>query len=183
MAENIRGTDPDPRSLEERRTALIAECRRQEESCLYTSTTLYIWLRGVRTRKQIFVAAPVIIGGIAGLSILQDWGMDWLAAILAFVASLFPALAEALKIETSVDETSRLAAEFKALQDRFRRTANLTALGDIQVAEDTLSELMDRMDIARSSSITPPERAFKEAREKIQKGHYSFTVDQSSSNN
>jgi hypothetical protein len=178
MAENIRESNRDSRPIEVRRRAVIAECRRQEESCLYTSTTLYIWLRRVRRQKQFFVITPIVIGGIAGLSILKDWGLDWVAAMLALIASLFPALGDALKFETSVDEISRLAAEFKALQDRFRRTATITALSDLQAAEDTLSELMDRMDIARSSSITPPESAFKEAQQKIGEGHYNFSVDQ-----
>jgi hypothetical protein len=74
---------------------------------------------------------------------------------------LFPALADGLKIETSVDEITRLAADFKALQDRFRRAATITALTDVDTAEQTLAELMDRMDVARSSSITPPEWALR----------------------
>jgi hypothetical protein len=98
-------------------------------------------------------------------------------ALLAFLASLFPALADGLKIETSVDEITRLAADFKALQDRFRRAANITALSDVDTAEQTLAELMDRMDVARGSSITPPEWAFEEAHRKIDAGHYSFAVD------
>ena len=106
-------------------------------------------------------------------SFIPDWGV----AILAFVAGLFPALADALKIETSIDETARLAAEYKALQDRFRRTANLTVLSDLDKAEQVLAELMDRMDVARSSSVTPPERFFGEARKKIKAGHYDFSVD------
>ncbi|TBD22983.1 hypothetical protein [Rhizobium ruizarguesonis] len=178
MAEDIRASHSDPGSIEERRRAIIAECKRQEESCLYTSTTLYIWLRRVRRQKQFFVAAPIVIGGLAALSILQDRGWDWIVAILTLIASLFPALADALQFETSVDEISRLAAEFKALQDRFRRTANITALGDVRSSEDDLAELMDRMDIARSSSTTPPEWAFKEAQQKIEEGNYNFAVDQ-----
>ncbi|HKS63111.1 MAG TPA: hypothetical protein VJT13_15520 [Xanthobacteraceae bacterium] len=177
MAEDIRPADSDPRVIERRRAAIIAECRRQEESCLYTSTTLYIWLRRVRLQRQVFVAAPILIGGIAGIAILKDLLPDWVMAVLAFVASLFPALADGLKIETSVDEITRLAADFKALQDRFRRTANITALSDLDTAEQTIAELMDRMDVARSSSITPPEWAFEEARRKIDSGHYSFAVD------
>lgn len=178
MAENIRGSNPDASLVDARRRALIAECKRQEESCLYTSTTLYIWLRQVRRQKQLFITAPIIIGGFAGLSILQEWGFEWVTAVLAVIASLFPALADALKIETSVDEISRLASEFKALQDRFRRNANITTLNDVQGAENVLAELMDRMDIARSSSITPPESAFEEARRKIAAGHYDFSVDE-----
>ena len=178
MAEDFRQSDSDPRHLAKRREAIVAECRRQEESCRYTSTTLYIWLRRVRRQKQVFVAAPIVIGGAAGLSVLQDWLPAWPIAVLAFIASLFPALADGLKIDTSVDEISRLAADFKALQDRFRRTASVTALGDLDAAEGALSELMDRMDVARSSSITPPEWAFEQARQKIGAGHYDFAVDQ-----
>jgi hypothetical protein len=177
MAEDIRPADTDQRLMNERRTAIIAECKRQEESCLYTSTILYIWLRRVRLQKQIFVAAPIILGGIAGITILKGAIPDWIIAILAFVASLFPALADGLKIETSVDEIGRLAADFKALQDRFRRIATITALSDVDTAEQALAELMDRMDVARSSSITPPEWAFEKARRKIDAGHYDFSID------
>src|SRR4029079_5975992 len=88
----------------------------------------------------------------------------------------FPALADGLKIETGVDEITRLDADFKAFQDRLVRPSNRTALSDIDTAEQTLAELMDRMDVARSSSITPPEWAFEEARRKIDAGHYSFAV-------
>lgn len=177
MAKDIRAADSGSRDLETKRIAIIAECRRQEESCLYTSTSLYVWLRRVRWQKQIFVAAPIIIGGVAGVAILKEWLPDWIMALLAFIASLFPALADGLKIETSVDEITRLAADFKALQDRFRRAANITALSDVDTAEQTLAELMDRMDVARSSSITPPEWAFEEARRKIEGGDYTFAVD------
>jgi hypothetical protein len=138
---------------------------------------LFIWLRRVRLHRQIFVAAPIVLGALASFSVLQDAAPAWLVASLALSASLFPALADGLKIETSVDEISRLAAEFKALQDRFRRVANITALGTAEEAEAALAELMDRMDVVRSASVTPPEKYFEMARQKIESGHYDFQVD------
>jgi hypothetical protein len=179
MAETIRQPDSGVRDMtdDQRRDAIISECRRQEESCLYTSTTLYIWLGRVRRQKQFFVVAPVILGALAGFSLLKDFTPGWLSALLAFSAGLLPALADALSIQTSVDETTRLASEYKSMQDRFRRTALITAPHDLKAAEDALAELMDRMDIARSTSITPPEWAFLEAQEKIKAGHYSFGAD------
>jgi hypothetical protein len=36
-------------------------------------------------------------------------------------------------------------------------------LRDVDVAAKRLKELIDQLDVARSSSITPPERASKEA--------------------
>src|SRR3546814_13689673 len=136
MAEDIRGPDPDRDTLAARRRAIITECRRQEESCLFTSTTLFVWLRGVRWQSRAFVAAPIVLGGLAGLSVLQEWLPAWSIAIFAFLASLFPALADALKIEISVSEIARLAAAFKLLQDRFRRHAEATPFYAVEVAAE-----------------------------------------------
>lgn len=180
MAEDIRPNDHG--SIEERREAIVAECDRQRESCLYTSTTLYIWLRSVRRQRQFFIAAPLILGGIAGISVLKtEFAPNWLIAVLAWLASALPALADALKIETNVNETARIAAEYKTLQDRFRRLGNITVLGDVGVAEQQLAELIDRLDIARSTSLTPPESAFKKAQRKIASGDYDFRADAATS--
>ena len=160
-----------------RAEAIAEEARRQEESCLYTSTSLYLWLRRVRLQKQLFVIVPIILGAVAGFSAFKEHVPAVLVATLTLVAGLFPALADALKIATSVDEISASAATFKALQDRFRRLATVTVLSDVDVAEAALAELMDRMDVARSSSITPPERYFTAAQAKIKSGDYDFTVD------
>ncbi len=162
---------------EARAKAIAEEARRQEESCLYTSTSLYLWLRRVRLQKQLFVIIPIILGAVAGFSAFKEHVPAVLVATLTLVAGLFPALADALKIATSVDEISASAATFKALQDRFRRLATITVLSDVDAAEAALAELMDRMDVARSSSITPPERYFSAAQAKIKSGDYNFTVD------
>jgi hypothetical protein len=138
---------------------------------------LFAWLRRVRVQRQLFVALPIVLGGVAGVAVLKDILPDWLIAILALGASLFPALADALKIQTSVDELAKAAAEYKVLQDRFRINANLTAFQDIDEAQRILNDLMDRMDIVRSTSLTPPEKYFSEAQRKIGLGHYSFAAD------
>src|SRR5215204_3337973 len=177
MAQDFRQPDADQRTLEARRAEVVKECLRQSEACLWTSTMLYTWLRRVRFQQRVFVAAPIILGALASFTVLKEWAYTWTIAVMALLASLFPALADALKIQTSVDEISRLAAEYKALQDRFRRVARITALGDVDEAEAALAELMDRMDVARSSSITPPQRYFDAARKQIEGGHYEFTVD------
>ncbi|MBN9596930.1 MAG: hypothetical protein J0G36_16460 [Afipia sp.] len=177
MAEDIRLTDSDPRVMELRRAEIIKECLRQSESCLYTSTMLFAWLRRVRIQRQLFVALPILLGGLAGVTVLKNAWPDWVIAVLALGASLFPALADALKIQTSVDELARAAAEYKVLQDRFRINANLTSLQDVDEAQRVLSDLMDRMDIVRSTSLTPPEKYFSEAQRKIDQGHYDFDVD------
>jgi hypothetical protein len=164
--------------MTDRAVEIAKEARRQEESCLYTSTTHYEWLRQVRRQNTIFIVAPIILGALAGFSVLKDVGPAWLVALLAFLASLFPALANALKIQTSVNEIAASAANYKSLQDRFRQLATIGVLGDVDAAEAQLGELMDRMDVARSTSITAPEKYFKRAQDKIAEGHYNFAVDE-----
>ena len=178
MAEDIRQPDSKIHMIERRREEIRKEFERQEESCLYTATTFFLWLRIVRRQKQFFVAAPIILGGIAGVSVLKAFLPDWSIALLALSASILPALADALKIETSVDELSRAASEYKILQGRFRIAANFSTIEDIDKAERTLNELTDRMDTIRSTSLTPPEKYFLEARRKIHSGHYTHAVDE-----
>jgi hypothetical protein len=180
MAEDIRDPDPADGLTDERARRLVAECRRQEESCLFTSTMLYIWLRETRLYRRIFVIAPIVLGALAGWSVLDQpdaqW-LKWMTAIFAFLAGLFPAIFEALKLDIQIDEIVRQAATFKALQDRFRQAATVTALGPFDEFQAEVTALMDRMDAARATSITPPERCFEAARKKIAAGHYDFAVD------
>lgn len=177
MAEDIRQSDSPDRVIDERAAALVAECRRQEESCLYTSTTLYIWLREARLIRRIFVVAPVVLGALATWSVLDqpvaEW-VKWLTATFALVAGLFPAVYEALKLDTHIDEIARQAALFKNLQDRFRQAATVAALGPYDEFQTIFDSLMERMDAARSVSITPPERCFKAAQDKVRSGDYRF---------
>lgn len=177
MAEDIRQPHTDPGNVEARRIEIVKEALRQTETCLYTSTMIFIWLRDIRRHHQFFVAAPIILGTLATFTVLEETLPAWIIAFLALFASLLPALADGLKIQTSVDEAARLGAEYKALQDRFRRLARITALRDVDNAEAALAELMDRMDVARSTSITPPQRYFEEARKQIEAGNYDFAVD------
>lgn len=163
--------------MTDRASAIANEARRQEESCLYTSTMLYLWLRRVRLHNSIFIVAPIVLGALAGFSVLKESLEPWAIATLALLASLFPALASGLKIQTSVSEIAASAAAFKSLQDRFRQLATITVLSDPEAAEGELRDLMDRLDIARANSITAPQKWFGRAKKKIEAGHYSFAVD------
>ena len=159
---------------------LVKECRRQEESCLYTSTTLYVWLRKARWWRRIFISAPIVLGAIASWSILggatATWAI-WSTAIAGLLAGVFPAVRDALGLDLHVDEIARQAAEFKSLQDRFRLVADTGAHKPGDAFETEVRDLIERLDDARKASSTPSERCFKAAREKIHAGHYSFSVD------
>jgi hypothetical protein len=108
---------------------------------------------------------------------LKEWLPPLAVAVIAFLATLIPSISEALDIQTHVEELKRTAAEYKALQDRFRRLARITALGEVDKAEEVLAELMDRMDAVRGGSITPPNRYREDAKKQIEGGNYEFAVD------
>lgn len=157
--------------------AVVAECRRQEESCLYTSTMLYIWLRVVRLKRRIFVSAPIILSGIAALALAKEFLPLWAIVVLTFLAGLFPALERALKLETDVEHIAGQAGQFKALQDRFRRIATIDALDQPSAARSALEDAMASLDQVRAASITPPERYYLKAKKKIERGDYSFAAE------
>ena len=182
MAKDIRSPDPIMGLVDPRTEALIKECRRQEESCLYTSTTLYIWLRQTRVIRRIFVVAPVVFGALATWSVLdkpEPTLLVWLTASCALLAGLFPAIFEALKLDVHEVSIASQAAAFKTIQDRFRQLAAITSLGPYDTFEAEFHKAMGRMDEARAESTTPPERCFKTARKKIAAGHYCFDADES----
>lgn len=177
MAEDLRIESPDANPVEARRVEIVKEALRQTESCLWTSTSLFIWLRTVRWQHSAVTLAPVVLTGIAGFSYVKEALPAWAVALVAFLATLFPPVAKALHFETRVEELKRASAEFKALQDRFRKLARITALGDVDKAEIELGELMDRLDAVRGLSITPPQKYFALAKNDIEAGHYEFAVD------
>lgn len=93
------------------------------------------------------------------------------------LAGLTPAVYKALDFDVSLDAIAKQAHQYKVLQDRFRQAWRVAALGGPDQFKAEFDELMMRMDAARASSLTPPERFFRSAQKKIASGHYDFTVD------
>lgn len=167
--------------MDKRKENLIAECFRQEESCLYTSAGLYIWQKRSRMWKNIFIVAPIILGGIATSQILSESEnvlVSYIAAGLTLLAGFFPAIYEALGMDMRVREIGASAAEFNNLKDRFRVLATVKAFSEFDEFDAAFEQLIDRMDAARSASPPLPEWCFEAARKKIEGGDYSFSVDE-----
>lgn len=157
---------------------MIDECKRQEESCLYTSTGLFEWLKSLRFWRAVFVIAPIICGAIATWTLIaKDPDYKWLTGVCALLASLAPAVYKALDLDVSLGVIAANAHKFKILQDRFRQAWRVTALGTPEEFKQEFDCLMSSMDEARSSSLTAPERFFKKAQDKIKAGDYEFAVD------
>lgn len=163
---------------------LIDECKRQEESCLYTSAALFEWLKSMRWWKKAFVVVPIILGALAAWPLLiQEADLKWFTGACALLAGVTPAVYKALDFDVSLDQIAKHAYQFKILQDRFRQTWRVSALGVFDDFKSVFDNLMSQMDTVRSSSLTAPERFFMKARAKIQSGHYDFSVDSNNDKN
>ena len=159
---------------------LVQECRRQSEGCLYTSTTLFIWLRTLRYLKVIFIVAPLILGSLASGKLLLAFGTEntkIFAAVCAFLAGLLPSIYAALKYDDRLKECISLSAEFKNLQDRFRQAALVASQKPFSDFEAQFNKLMTRLEVARNSSFTAPEWCFRRAQKKIKSGDYHYDTD------
>lgn len=164
--------------MDERTQNLIAECKRQEESCLYTSTTLFEWLKSMRWWRVAFVVVPIIFGGLATWPLIsKQIDLQWFTGVCALLAGLMPAVYKALNFDVSLSTLAKDAHQFKVLQDRFRQAWRVTALDDFDPFKAEFVVLMERMDAVRTSSLTPPERFFKKAQKKVSSGDYDFGVD------
>lgn len=159
---------------------LIKECKRQEDSCLYTSTTLYIWLRKKRFLRKVFIIAPIILGTLATWSILDQPDteyLQWLTATFAMLAGVFPAIYEALNMDIDISDIQKQAATYKNLQDRFRQLRTISSKQPYDEFLCAFEKVMSQMEKVRGKSITPPEKCFKAAQKKINSGHYEFDED------
>jgi len=164
--------------MEARSQAIVDECRRQEESCNYTATALFSWLKEVRVYRVLFITVPIICGSAAGLKILlEETQYKWVAGMAALLAGLFPAIFKALDLDVNIKTMADSANRFLALRDRFRQAASLDAEQPIDELEKQFKQLMDRMDDARAASLAVPERHFRYAQKKIKRGDTTFAVD------
>jgi hypothetical protein len=106
--------------MDERTRNMIDECRRMEESCLYTSTTLFEWLKCLRFWRALFVVLPIVLGGVAAWPLLahrDDY--KWVTGVCALLAGLAPAIYKALDFDVNLNGIAQFANLSKSLQDRF----------------------------------------------------------------
>jgi hypothetical protein len=164
--------------MDERTKSLIEECKRQEESCLYTSTALFEWLKYLRAWKNFFVITPIILAAIAtGIPANLRPELEWLIGGCTLIAGIATAVYKALGLDVNLDAVTKNANRFKVLQDRFRQAWRVIALEDFGEFNEEFDSRMVQMDALSSSSLPVPERFFKKAQTKTRSGDYDFCVD------
>jgi hypothetical protein len=155
--------------------ALVDECKRQEESCLYTSTALFEWLKALRLWRIILITTPIILSAVAASAMVKHY--EWIVGTAALMAGIFPAVLKALNLDKDLAAIARQASQYKILQDRFRRSWRVCALGNSEEFQREFKANMKMMDDLRLASPAVPDRFFAKAQRKISKGHYDFAVD------
>ena len=58
--------------MNDKASVIIKECEREEENCLYSSTTFYFWLKSLRRIKTFFIVIPLLLGGFSGVKVLAS---------------------------------------------------------------------------------------------------------------
>ena len=90
--------------------ALKKQCADQNERCIFTSATLFIWLRTLQFLRIVFVIVPIICGTLAGWDLLKvQPEYATLTAFLALAAGLVPAVYAALKLSGDSPIDQRIA--------------------------------------------------------------------------
>ena len=157
--------------------AIISECKRQSESCLYTSTSLFEWAKAAKIQNAWWNALPIALGALASFGLLQNLYPS-VAGILALVAGLVPSIYEKLSIEKHTEEMLLQAGQYKILQDKFTHTASITALDtDPEKLKFEYDALLSQLNDLRARPILVPEKYFKLAQDKIKAGHYDSDVN------
>lgn len=172
MAEDLRHVDTFD-GLRTAHAALIAECEREEESCLYTSTSFYIWLRTLKVIRTALWVSGAIGSIVSANSILRgQQGYPIILASFAIAGVLMPGLSKAGQLDTTIRDYSAAAASFKNLQGEFRRLAKVWSNKPFPEFEAEARRAIKAMNDARKPSLTPPEWCFRRAQQKIKRGDY-----------
>src|ERR1035437_2834155 len=105
--------------------ALVDECKRQDESCLYTSTALFEWLKSLRLWRKILIKTPIILSAIAASALVKHY--EWIAGSTTLLTDSYPAILRALELNKDLATIEKQKNKYKILQDRFRQSWRLCA--------------------------------------------------------
>lgn len=178
MAEDLRDGDTGNDRIAAAHAALIIECKREEENCLYTSTTFFIWLKCLRAIRLVLWVSAIIASGFAASQLVRaDPAFRLWAAAAALAATVLPGIGRVMKIDAAIDDYSKAATALKTLQGEFRRAANVWSQKAYQEFEQETRKLIKELNGVHKLALTPPEICFSIAKRKIEKGHYTNAPD------
>ena len=157
-------------------TEILKECERQEENCLYTFTVLMVWLRSLRRWRRVFIFGQVVFSVCAAAFAVAGHALA--AGAFGSIAGLSPIVWGSLQLDGQLEVVSRHASLFVELRDRFRRIKNIEATKGLKVLEREFQFAVEDLAGARKYGVSPPEKYFAIAQEKIRRGDYENSIDE-----
>lgn len=152
---------------------LLAEVRKIEADCLYTSQTNFVqatFFDGLNLRLGI---PATVAGAAAAASIITDWSTA-AAGVLALIAALLAAVQTFIAPERRATEHKQQGVAYRQLEADARvfRTVDHENL-DVGARRMKLDELLRRRSDLNARN-RPNERAFKKAQKKIDSGDLTY---------
>jgi hypothetical protein len=180
MAGDLRLGNTVEAMTDELTKALADECERQIENCRDTAVSFITWLKVLRGMRMVFVAAPIVFGGLATWKLLAD--SKALAAVFTLLATVLPPVHKAINLDETIKDYETLAGEFTNLRDRFRQAKLIASQKPFAEFETEFQELRQRLEKARSRALAPPNWSFRRARKHILTGVYVHDRDLEATN-
>jgi hypothetical protein len=157
---------------------LVAECAREEENALWTSTTFFIWLRFLKGVRALLWVGAAVCSTLAASHILRgDPDMKFVMAIAALAGVILPAIGRALRLDATIRAYEDAAGKLKNLQGEFRRARLVWSNQPLDEFSKEARKLFKDMNEVRKPSLTPPEWCFRLAGRKVKAGHYTHDAD------
>lgn len=151
---------------------IAKEARRQFENCLYTSSSLYEWLKLLKFLDGLMTISPIIFGSLATWKVLDTGDSKFFVSFCALMAAIIPIIQKSSKIKEKIAEVGKAAGCYTNMRDRFRQIAMISAHKDVPNLEIDFQALMQKMEEVRLNGTTAPELSFKAAQRKIKLGDY-----------
>src|SRR5258708_290715 len=130
-----------------------------------------------RGLRGFCAVAPVVFGALATWKILTETSPTW-GAIFTLLTAVIPPAYRASKTEAAILDYATLAGEFTNLRDRFRQAALISSQKPFAEFEAETKPLLERLEKARSRTLTPPSWCFAVARRQHKAGHYRHDYDE-----
>jgi hypothetical protein len=157
---------------------LIAECAREEENALWTSTIFYIWLRCLKLFRAVLWVGAVVCSAVAASHILRgDPQFRILMALAALGGVILPGIGRVLRLDATIRAYEDAAAKLKNLQGELRRARLVWSNKPLDEFEKDARKLFKEMNEVRKPSLTPPDLCRWLASRKIKAGHYAHQAD------
>ena len=163
--------------------AIIAEAKRIEENCLYTSKSSFV-VAHFWSRFHLWVGIPTaVLATIAGTIAFASFQYgNTIAGILSIIVTVLSAMATFLNPKECSNAYLKAGNDYDSLLSRVRifRTIQCRREQSVDILADKLNDFANERDRLNHDCSQPPKWAYKKAKKGIEEGEASYEVDKES---